>query len=96
MHEACALGLKVDPYRYGRTLGKNLNESGEWEKNPNEHFPAPDATAPAHESLTGAWRAVQLLPKALEAWEVCKDRRTIKGEDDRPRPVTAGRKAPAR
>ena len=96
MHEACALGLKVDPYRYGRTLGKSWNERGEWEKGENEDYPAPDVTGPAHESLTGAWRAVQLLPKALEAWEVCKGRRTLTREEDRSAPVTPGQKASAR
>jgi uncharacterized protein (DUF2235 family) len=96
IHEACALGMKVDPYRYNRAMGRVQNEKGEWENAGNENYPAPDATAADHESLKGTWRAVQLLPKSLEYWEKDKQRRTIKAEEDRPRRMKSGRKPPAR
>jgi len=88
VHEACALGLKVDPARYGLAMQKQQNERGEWEARPVKKedegkYSGPDATAVAHESLTGAWKAAQLLPKGLEPWETSKGRRTIKGEKER-------------
>ena len=88
--------MKVDPYRYNRAMGRIQNEKGEWENGKKEEYPAPDATAAAHESLQGAWRAIQLLPKSLDYWEKDKHRRTIKAEKDRPRRVEPGKKPPAR
>lgn len=96
VHEACTLGMKVDPYRYNRAMGRKQNESGEWEDENNENFPAPSATAPAHESLKKVWKFVQIFPKSLEPWEKNKDRRTIKSEEDRPRIVAPGKEPPPR
>ena len=96
VHEACALGLKVDRYRYHRAMGRIRNKNGYWEDGNNENYPAPSATAPAHESLNGWWRIVQPLPKSLEHWEKDKHRRTIKSEEDRPRLVAPDQKPPAR
>lgn len=96
VHEACALGLKVDSYRYNRAMGRVQNENGDWKTGENKNYPFPDATASAHESLKGAWLALQLLPKSLEYWEKNKHRRTIKSEKDRPQQMKSGKKAPAR
>lgn len=100
VHEAWALDMKVDPYRYGRALGQVQNENDEWVNGENENYPTPDATAAAHESLVGVWwHAAQYLAeqlKPLESWENDKQRRTIKGEEDRPRPTEPGKKPPAR
>jgi len=95
-HEACALGLKVDRYRYNRIMGRVQDESGEWQDEENEKYPAPDAAAPAHESLKGAWLLAQLYRKKLEFWEKDRRRRTILAEKDRPRQVEPGKKPPAR
>lgn len=73
VNEACALGMKVEPFLYTRTFADN-KENG---------YPGPDPLGPAHESLKRAWRLVQLLPKSREKWEIYKRRRTIKCEADR-------------
>lgn len=87
VEEACAKGLKVDPYGYAYlALGKKPAKEGQGLVDAeNERYPGPDATAPTHESLKGPWKLVQLLPKAREQWEVHKRRRTIVGEAERDR-----------
>jgi uncharacterized protein (DUF2235 family) len=84
VHEGIELGMKVDPFKYAQHLGKiRRNEKRKWEAGTAPGYPAPDAGAPAHESLKGAWRAAQLLPKSLEKWEDNKHRRTITSERER-------------
>lgn len=80
VHEACALGMQVDPYRYGRVLGKVQDAEGKWVDGENPKYPAPSAAGQAHDSLKKAWRVIQLLPKSLEPWELSKSQRTIKSE----------------
>ncbi len=84
VHEACAKGLKVSRYRYGRTLGRMENGTGKWKPTENDpKFPNPDPAGVAHESLKGWWKVIQALPKKLQPWEDSKHRRTIMSEDER-------------
>lgn len=88
VHEACALGMKVNPKRYGQALQKKLDKQNNWVPLPVKEkdkgkYSGPNPIAKAHESLKGAWKLVQLLPKKLEFWEVSKGMRTIKSEKER-------------
>lgn len=83
VHEACQFGMKVDPFRYRRIMGKVKNEQGEWKDGQDPKYPAPNARADAHESLEKAWKLIQRLPKKLEDWEEEKAHRTIKPEGAR-------------
>ena len=88
VHEAITFGLKVNITRYGLALQKKL-EGKEWKdipaliENDTIKFSGPDPKADAHESLEGAWKLVQLLPKKLESWEEHKGMRTITSQHDR-------------
>jgi uncharacterized protein (DUF2235 family) len=87
VHEACTLGMKVDPYRYGLSMRRIQNGEGAWinRSESSTHYSSPVATSVAHESLAGmGWHALQLLHKPLQHWENNKHRRTIKSEVDRP------------
>jgi uncharacterized protein (DUF2235 family) len=62
VHEAMELGIMVDPERYGYALQKEGDGLGNWIPRPvNAKYSHPDPTAIAHESLTGAWKLIQLL-----------------------------------
>ena len=92
VHEACTFGLKVDPKRYGRALQRRWSEErGEWEPRPiapedEGKYSAPDATAPAHESLKAFWKIVQKLSPKLASWEESKHWRSITSERERLEP----------
>ncbi len=88
VHEAISLGMKVDLKRYSLTLLKKL-EDKEWKdlpsviENDEIKFSCPDPKAAINESLEGAWKLVQLLPKKLELWKEHKGIRTIKSQHER-------------
>jgi uncharacterized protein (DUF2235 family) len=59
LREACAAGLRVDPYKVECVLGRNPADRA------CKAFVAPDAAADAHDSLKGLWRLLELVPKRV-------------------------------
>jgi uncharacterized protein (DUF2235 family) len=72
LDEAQAAGLLVNADRRAEILGQV----------PGTRYVAPDPQAPAHESLTGAWRLAEYVPKKHFDWHT----RTIRRGMNRSRP----------
>lgn len=67
LDEAEDKGLLVDAIRRREILGDS----------PGSRYVKPDAQAPSHESLTGAWHLAEFLPKKHFDWQTRKEKRRM-------------------